>query len=647
MANIFSRSHLYLGTACVAAGLIQLPAYAEEPVEEIIVTASPLGRSADEAITGVSVLMGRELANRLEATLGETLKSEPGVSSTAFGAGASRPLIRGQGGDRVRVLDNGIGSIDASSASPDHAVAVEPAQASRIEVLRGAALLRYGSSGSGGVVNVIDGRIPSRMPDNGSVAGALRVGGSTNGEAFQSAGALDFAIGTQLAAHVDASWRAASDYDTSEGTLDNSDAQSDAFSAGLSYIANDDTSFIGASARQYQTTYGVPGDPDEPVFIELDQTRYDLNGVMGLTGAAKTLSVFAGYADYTHTEFEGPGEPGTVFANKGYEARAELLMAERGEYSAAYGGQISQRDFSAVGEEAFTAPSVTDQYGLYTFQQTKVGNLHIEGAARVESTTVETAALSRDFTGTSVSVGGDYHLSDAFRIGGTVYRTERAPTAEALFSEGPHLATGQYERGNDDLDIEVASGIEAALRYRTGPLSLTANIFHTDYDGYIYELATGEIADDLPVYQYTAADANFTGFELQGQFHAGQYHGADIDFDALLESVKAQANGENLPRVPVMSLLAGVDIALERLTARIEIEHSSEANDLGPLETPTQAYTLSNVFFTWEPATDQDVSFRVSFHNLFDVDARQHSSFLKDSAPLKGRDIRVSMLTNF
>jgi len=205
------KSHLC--GASIAAIILSLsaPAMAQDNIDEIIVTGSPLTRSVDDAITGLSVLTGEELSNRLAGTIGETLKSEPGVSSTFFGAGASRPIIRGQGGDRVRVLNNGIGSIDASSASPDHAVATEPAQAERIEVLRGASLLRYGSSGSGGIINVIDGRIPTEIPEDG-IDGALRLGASSVDNGFEAAGSVDIGAGN-LVLHLDGTYRDTGNYD--------------------------------------------------------------------------------------------------------------------------------------------------------------------------------------------------------------------------------------------------------------------------------------------------------------------------------------------------------------------------------------------------------------------------------------------------
>ena len=255
--------------------------------DEIIVTGSPLLRSVDEAITGVSVLTGEELSRRLAGTIGETLKNEPGVSSTFFGAGASRPIIRGQGGDRVRVLLNGIGSIDASSASPDHAVAAEPAQAERIEVLRGASLLRYGSSGSGGIINVIDGRIPTELPEDG-IDGAVRIGASSVDNGREAAGSLDFGAGN-LVFHVDGTFRETDDYEIpgfaesaefraleeaeeggeeegeeeeeAFGSLDNSQTKSTSITGGVSYVG--ERGFFGVAVHKFDSDYGIPGGHEE------------------------------------------------------------------------------------------------------------------------------------------------------------------------------------------------------------------------------------------------------------------------------------------------------------------------------------------------------------------------------------------------
>ena len=707
-----------LSPALVTSAYAQSAAY-DDPIDEVIVTGSPLTRSVDEAITGVSVLSGDELADRLAGTIGETLKSEPGVSSTSFGAGASRPIIRGQGGDRVRVLLNGIGSIDASSASPDHAVAAEPAQAERIEVLRGASVLRYGSSGAGGIVNVIDGRIPTEVPDE--LSGAFRLGASSVDRGHESAGALDVPLGQNLVLHIDGTYRVGHDYnipdfaesatlraleeaeeehhededeedhdeddehgheeeEEARNRLPNSFVETKSGTVGLSYVG--ERGFIGAALHRFESVYGVPGghghgeeehhdeeeedhDDDDhedeeehgheeeeegDVTIGLEQTRFDVNGALNLDGAISRLQIFAGYADYTHTEFEGPGVVGTVFTNEGYEIRGEAIQAERNGWSAAYGAQIRRRDFSAIGEEAFVAPTRTDQYGVYTFQEKEIGDFHLEGAARFEQTDQELSdgSGSVDFQTVSLSAGGDYHLSDAFRLGGTVFRTQRAPTTEELFSNGPHLATEQFERGDASLDVETATGVELALRHRSDDGFFTVNLFYTDYENYIFERALDEEEDGLTVYQYSAENAQFSGFEVQGGYDFAQAGDYTLRADGLVEFVRAQTDSANLPRIPPLSVLAGLEAQSDRLKLRGEVDWVSESSDLAPFEIPTESYALINAFATWKPlAGDQDVRFKLSLHNLLDEDARQHSSFLKDVAPLPGRNVRFAIATSF
>ena len=658
--------------------------------DEIIVTGSPLLRSVDEAITGVSVLTGEELSRRLAGTIGETLKNEPGVSSTFFGAGASRPIIRGQGGDRVRVLLNGIGSIDASSASPDHAVAAEPAQAERIEVLRGASLLRYGSSGSGGIINVIDGRIPTELPEDG-IDGAVRIGASSVDNGREAAGSVDFGAGN-LVFHVDGTFRETDDYEIpgfaesaefraleeaeeggeeegeeeeeAFGSLDNSQTKSTSITGGVSYVG--ERGFFGVAVHKFDSDYGIPGgheegeeeeeeegeeeEGEEQVTIDLDQTRLDLNGALEFDGFIEKVQFFGGYADYEHTEFEAPGEVGTVFTNEGYEARLEAIQRENNGWAAAYGIQLRNRDFSAIGEEAFVPPTETDQIGIYTFQEIELGQFHLEGAARYENTQQENSVTNQDvdFDLISLSAGGDVHLTEAIRFGGTVFRTERAPTTEELFSDGPHLATSQFEIGDPNLGKETATGVEAALRYRQDGRYLTLNAFYTDYSDYIFETETGEVEDGLDVFQFVGEDATFRGFEVQGGADLAQFGSFTLKADALAEYVRAKTDSGDLPRIPPLSVLTGIEADSERFNFRAELDYAAEQNKIEVFEIPTDDYALVNLFATWRaPAGTQDVRLSLSVLNLLDDDARQHTSFLKDTVPLPGRNVRFSIASSF
>lgn len=699
---------LLLGSVA-SLSLIAANAYAQDgdvPVpfeDEIIVTGSPLARTADEALVGVSILSGDELTRKLAGTLGETLKSEPGVSSTFFGAGSSRPIIRGQGGDRVRVLTNGIGSIDASSNSPDHAVSVEPAQAEQIEVLRGAGILRYGSSGAGGVVNVIDGRIPVELPDDGREVD-LRMSATSVDNGIEAAASIDQALGGNFVLHLDGNFRSAEDFripgfaesaalraeeeeehdhdedhdgedhdehdheDEEEirDRLPNSFVETFSGTAGLSWIG--ERGFFGVALHRFESDYGIPGghehahgeddeehedeDHDEEdhgeeeeevdVTIGLKQTRLDVNAALELDGMFERVQFFGGYADYEHTEFEG-AEVGTTFANEGYEGRLELIQRQNGIWSAAHGIQIRNRDFSAIGEEAFVPPTETQQYAAYTFHEFDTENWHFEGAGRIEITDQENSVtgVSRDFTALSLSAGADYHLNDTMRVGGTLFRTERAPSTEELFSNGPHLATDQFELGNINLGKETSTGGELAFRHRAYGHALTVNVFYTSYDDYIFEAETGLEEDGLPVFQYVGEDAEFFGVEALGEvdlFTAGKWL---ISADALAEYVEAETDSGNLPRIPPLSVLAGLEAKADAVRLRAEVDWADDQTKTAPFERATEGYTLVNLFAAYD--FGDQVTFSLGLDNVFDEEARQHTSFLKDDLPLPGRNVRFTV----
>ena len=717
------KNFLLCGTVSALPLLaLSAPAHAQTNSEdEIIVTGSPLAQSVDDITTGISVLSGEELQERLASSIGETLKYEPGLSSTFFGAGASRPIIRGQDGDRIRILNNGIGSIDASSASPDHAVAAEPAQAERIEVLRGASILRYGSSGSGGIVNVIDGRIPDSIPE-GRLDGAVRAGYSTVDEGVELAGSVDIALTDNLVAHFDGTFKDAGDFEipvppeseilealeeaegeehdeeeeAGAGPLENSYSESESFTAGLSYIG--DWGHFGVAYHDLSSEYGLPGgheegheeeeedheeeehEEEEGVFIVLDQTRFDVNGALNLDGVIEKIQLFAGYADYEHVEFEGPGEAGTVYSNEGGEMRLEAIQKQRqiGDkgWDGAYGLHYRTRDFSAIGEEAFVPETTTDQIALYTFQKLNFTNAHIEGALRYEIVDQENIEENEtlDFDLFSISVGGDYSLSDTVSLGGTVFHTERAPAAEELFAGGPHLATGQFEVGNEDLDVETSTGIEGVLRVKAGGIQFVANAYHTSYDDFIYLQNTDEDAnevaealeeehghdeeeeeeehahdfDELTVARFTAEDARFTGFEAQVIVPFGAIGRFNLTGDALLEYVRAKTDSANLPRIPPLSILTGLEADYDALNLRAELEYVDSASNLAPLEIATEDYTLVNLFIGYDlPMGDKNIRLSGAINNLFDDEARQHSSFLKDIVPLPGRNFKATIRATF
>ncbi|MCB2112593.1 MAG: TonB-dependent receptor [Parvularculaceae bacterium] len=694
-----SKSFPHVGVSLAVLCLPTIAAAQEDVVrDEIVVTASPLERSAEETIVGSTVLSGDELERNLSGSIGETLRRQPGISSTFFGPAASRPVIRGLGGDRISVLDSGIGSIDASSTSPDHAVAVEPATAEKIEIVRGAATLLYGSSAAGGVVNVFSGKVPSAVPDDG-VDGALRVGGSSADEGVDAAGGFDVDLGAAGAGafvfHGEGFYRRADDYkvpgfveserlraaeeasgehnhdgeDAAFGRVANTSLETKGGAAGLSYVF--DNGFLGVSGTAINTDYGVPGahgDHEEDaaslgglekgVTIALKQRRIDLDSEIDsdlLFFEKAKLRV--GYADYAHTEIEPSGAPGTIFANEGVEGRLELVdddaRAAGGTLKGAYGFQWKLRDFSAVGDEAFVPKVRSRQFGLFGLEEYERGVLRLEAGARYERTRhrAPTIAADRSFDAWSVSAGVGLTPADGVFLGVTGLRTERAPSPEELFSNGPHLATGVFEIGDPTLGVETARGVEATVKFSNDAISFIVNGFYTSYRDFIFENFTGADADidgDLiPIVRFEASDATFKGFEAQLDaelFRIGPFH---IHGHAATDYVRATADRSatgNLPRIPPLSGLFALEANSDIFDFRGEIEHARAQEEVGFNELPTDGYTQYNLYATFRPmGSDSPISLRLAALNISNEDARLHTSFLKDVAPLPGRNIKISV----
>ncbi|PKP97139.1 MAG: TonB-dependent receptor [Alphaproteobacteria bacterium HGW-Alphaproteobacteria-13] len=673
-----------------------------------IVVTAPYVRSLD-ILGNVSVLEGDELARDIRGQIGDTLTRQPGVSATSFAPGASRPVLRGFSGERVRVLTDGIGSIDVSNTSADHAVTIDPLTVERIEILRGPAVLLFGSQAIGGAVNLFDRRIPRRMPSDHVHIDAI--GGYATAANDRNAGAsADVAIGPQIVAHVDASWRKSGDARTGgyvnapgirhdllhlaehaveDGHADEAaeltaaanargkiaDTASETWTAagGLSLI--NDGGQLGISVSYFDSKYGVPSRPDTshhdhdedehdededghghehgegPVTIGLQQWRADLRGEVEMGGGFfDKLRLRAGYADYKHTEYEG-GEVGTVFTNRGVEGRLELAQADRGGWRGASGVQYSHRDFDAVGAEAFVPRNLTDQFALFTLQEWHTGPLGLEAAARFETTNVRAPMLgiARGFDTFSGALGASYDLAEGVKIGVSGARAVRAPSAEELFSNGPHIATQSFEVGNPGLRREASWGTEASLRIQSDAINLTLAAYYNWFDDFIFSNATGDEEDELPVFQYYQRDARVWGFEAEASARLAQIGGFNIVGDVTADMTRAKIKGgQYVPRIPALRVLGGLEAQGERIDARAEVEWTDDQTRIAPFETATKGFTLVNASISWRPLPEaKNLTLSLAANNIFDVEARRHASFTKDYVPLTGRDIRVTARASF
>ena len=673
--------------------------------EDIVVTAPFVERL--DILSGTSAISGEVLAEKTRAQLGDILTSLPGVSATSFSPGASRPVLRGYQGNRVAVLTDGIGNIDASNTSADHAVTIDTLTVERIEVLRGPAVLLFGGQAVGGAVNALDKRIPRSIPDENIHIDALAGYGSAARD-WSGGASIDMPITDRVIVHLDGSYRNSDDLRTggyilspnlraemldlaaeeaSEGHLEeaaeareladqrgripNSAVKSWTAGGGIAFI--DDNGNIGVSYSIYDTNYGIPARPgashahahadeehseyeehaegEAPVTIGLRQYRLDFRGEVNLgDGLFEKLRLRAGYADYTHTEFEGD-EVGTLFNSQGIEARAEFVQNDRNGWRGASGVQYQSRDFEAIGAEAFVPPNITRQFGMFTLQEYTKGNLDTEVALRFDTADLraDTLGLTRSFNNISAAFGLGYHIGD-LKIGANISRTGRAPAVEELFSSGPHIATQAYEIGDPDLKSERAWNGELYARYETPGTAFSATLYTNRFDNFIYEAETGDIEDDLPVFQYFQNDAKVWGVEFQAAKRLASFGSSNLSVDGVADYTRAKisSGGGNVPRIPPLRLLGGVELTNASFDLRGEVEFSDDQTKTAVFETPTDGFTLVNASATWRPfGRDRNIALIASANNIFDVTARRAASFTKDFVPLTGRDFRVTARVSF
>lgn len=624
---------------------VELPIVLELGVhtEHLTVTASPGSHGLSDVAQSAQVVEGAELRSRLEPTLGETLSKEAGVNSTYFGPGASRPVIRGLGGDRIRILEDGVGTGDASNVSPDHAVSSDPLAAERIEIVRGPATLLYGANAVGGVVNVVRGLIPDHRVDT-PIVGEVDL--ATASAANERRGRLALSGGTKhfgwSAGYLE---RTSDDYETPQGALTNSAIESDQGGIGLSYLS--DAGFIGLSYQDFNTLYGVPG--DEPIQIDMRQQRVDLRGeLLRATGPFHRASVRVGSTSYDHVEVEDSGDLGTRFANDYVEGRIEASHRPLGPLSGTVGLQLSTRDFAASGDEAIMPPATTDQAALFLFEEAGPEKLRVSFGARYETqdVSVEGPQSDRSFDNLSASAGIVWKVARPYAITVAVASTRRPPVAEELFTNGAHPATQQFEIGDPDLGEESALSFDLGLRKLAGRLSGSIGLFRYDFGDYIFLRPTGSVdpASGFDTFAFEQVDARFSGAEAHLDLellHSEPHH---LQLELSGDTVKAElkANDEPLPLIPPARFSVGLAYGGPAFRARVEARHVARQGETSPFETPTKGYTLVNA----------DVGYRFFGHglvhevmlragNLGDELARVHTSPLKDMAPLPGRDVRL------
>ena len=687
----------------------------DEPtdLDAVIVKASPLPGTAEDLARPVEVLSGQRLDAAKASSLGETVNKLPGVQSSYFGPGVGRPIIRGFDGARVQVLSDGLGSGDVSTVSVDHAVTVEPFLANQIEVLKGPATLLYGSGAIGGAVNVIDGRIPEAVTAQPLEGRAELRGGTVNHERTGMVRLDGTSASGNVVFHFDALHRETDDFEipgyaesaqahgdagqeqesSAFGLLPNSAIRTDSGALGVSWIG--DRGFIGMGYSLFGTRYGVPGHAhgehadehddeqeaheDAPVSILMDQRRSEIRGGLDDLGAFQTLRVKVANTRYTHTEFEGD-EVGTVFDNDSTELRAELVHQTLAGWDGALGVQWSQREFLAIGAEAFVPASESRDIGLFWIGERTFGPAKIELGVRHDRNRIAVAdntAVDRDraFANFSASAALRWSFSETFHVSFGMDRAQRSPTSEELYSSGLHVATGSIELGQPELQAETANRAELGLHWHNGPLRIGAQAYYVQFDDFIFLADTGVEADGLPVRLWAQADARFTGAEAEvdwmfvenksgawnlrvfGDVVHGELAGngtRPLDFQVPHDD-HAQAHtidlslGGNLPRIAPSRV--GGELRWEQgpWRASLDAVRYASQDHVAAHETATPGYTLVAAHVAWHMDTAGGNAWEVFLDgsNLLDEEARVHTSFLKDLAPLPGRGVAFGVRAFF
>ncbi|HKX78664.1 MAG TPA: TonB-dependent receptor [Novosphingobium sp.] len=673
---------------------------------DIIVTGHP---PVDFGLLAATAsIEGDKLVAETRGQIGEILASLPGVSATSFAPGASRPVLRGLGSERVAVLLDGIGSVDASNVSADHAVVFDPLTVDHIDVHHGPAVLLFGGNAIGGAINALDRRIPRSVPEHIGGTAIATYGTAADERAFS--GALEIPLADRVALHLDGNWRKSDDLRVGgfvasaplraeiladaavhaehgeaeeaaelgelanrRGRLPNSAARSTTLGAGLAFI--DAGGDLGISVQHFDTLYGVPMRPgaghghddagedeggeaheDEgPVRIDLKQLRLDLRGSLklgGVMGGAFEAVQFRGaYGDYSHVELEGD-EVGTRFDSKGIEVRSDLIQADRKGWRGRSGVQYFSRTMAIAGAEAFTPDYEVERVGFFTLQAVKLGaGIELEGAGRYERSSVRARSIgfARDFSLWSGAAGLSWSSSPLWKIGLNYLHGARAPSPEELLSDGLHVATQSYELGDPGFTVETSDGLEAYIKYtgKTVQASLTA--YATDFDDFIVASPNGEERGGFPVFAYSQQAARFRGFEVAASATALRWQGGDLAFDASADYTHARLAGSGaVPRIPPLRLRGGAQLRQGALRVRGEVEWNARQGRVAAFEEPVAAFTLVNLSVDWHPLGEEGpVTLILDAENLLDVTARRAASLTRDFVPLAGRDVRLTAKVSF
>lgn len=657
-----------------------------ERIEEIVVTA-PLRRKIRELAKPVVVMTEDDIRKRAAPQIGDVLGELPGVHASFFGPGSSRPVIRGLAGDNIRVLQNGLGLIDASAISPDHAVGVEPLLIQRAEVVRGPSALLYGPSAIGGVVNLRTRGLPD-TPVEGLHGAFLGRGDSVNnegsGSAYLEGGYKGFVIHANGFArktdNLSIPGFARSDrlreqsplpIDEVEerGELVNTALENSGGTVGAAY--HWDGGWIGVAPTIYTTEYGIPGAP--ATYIDLEQRRLDLGaGLYAPVPGIARVDVKLGFVDYEHEELEATTRGtrvGTRFENQGYDLRIDVSHEPFYGLEGSIGFESFYSDFTAAGAEAFFPPTETFVQSVFAFEEVIVGAMRFQAAGRVDFSEAEAADAplfgpgeSNDFVTGGGSVGAVYEPVEPYSLAVNVAYAQRPPNAAELYANGPHLATAQFEVGDRELSTQESFGFEVVARKAAGRATGSVGMYYNRISNFIDLIPTGETFDTaelghshggdpiIPVFQFENVPAEFVGAEADVAVHAVEAGTYDVHVNLLADWVFARRRDtrEALPYLPPLRLGGELVFDWDAFTAEISLMWARRQNNTPEFILPTDGYAMLNLGANYQWDTDYGTfDFFLRGTNLLDEEVRLSTSTRKDFAPLGGAAVSGGALFRF
>jgi len=664
-----------------------------QKLDDIVVISTGIKHATAKSAKPVTVLTGDQLRLKTGTTIGDTLQNELGITNQSFGAGVGTPVIRGQSGPRVRVMQNSLGNNDASSLSPDHATGVDPIIAERVEVLRGPSTLLYGNGAIGGIVNVIDNRIPEQVPDKiiggageqrydsatNETSSALKLEGGKNGFAYHVDGFYrdqgntsigGTAIDEDAVRRHDPSFNSlpVGELQNSQGFIANTQARSRGGSVGLSMIG--DTGLVGAAINSLEKNYGIPpdGHGEDPVRVDLTQTKYDLKGQLNKPFAfAEEVRMKLGYTDYKHVEMEG-GVAGTTFLNESFESRLELEHQPIGALKGVTGFQSVNSQFVGLGAEGKVVPkSDINSYGIFAVESLEKGAMTYELGGRAEWNGIDPEGLaSVSYIPLSGSASALWAINDQHQMSLGFTHSQRAPQIQELFTDGFHHATRSYEKGDANLGKEFSNNLDLGYRFNTSWMTADINLFHNWVSDYIYQQrSSGELfnaADGsfqspdidcdecFPLLNTQQTAATFKGFEAQTVFPLMQNRYGAVDLTLFGDYTRGRfEQGGNVPRMPPLRYGSQLSYEKNDWSGNVRLTRGEAQNYAGENETSTPSYLLLNLGAQYRVASfgDSEMLLFAKGKNLLNENIRNSTSYLRNFAPEPGRSAEIGIRISY